>query len=79
VPSGSHGTLLEAAHVSLVDTVLSFSPGTPTSAATCGKQERASEVPRVKVPPRSRGMLLEATHVASVDAVSDILGEFPDQ
>jgi hypothetical protein len=75
VPSRSRGMLLEAAHVSSLDTVPSFSPGTPTSAATCGKQEGASEVPRVKVTPGSRGTLLEATHVALVDAVSNILGE----
>jgi hypothetical protein len=53
-----------------------LSTGTLASTATCGKQVRASGVPRVKVPSGSRGTLLEAAHMALVDTVSRILGEF---
>ncbi len=78
VPSGSRGTLLEAAHVSSLDTASGFFSVMPSLAATCGKQGRASEVPRVKAPSGSRGTLLEAAHPASVATVSDILREFPE-
>jgi hypothetical protein len=53
-------------------------PGTLALAATCGKQVRASEVPRVKVPSGSRSTLLEAAHVSSVNTVPSFFPRYAD-